>query len=79
MTRYHTTSIPAHLEIGSPRNLPLAAGFQVMFCSDPSCGPHIVLLDLLGIPFCELLLSRQHVTDLSRLVFENLQRGKPHQ
>lgn len=38
-----------------------AASFTVGQCSDPTCGPHFILLDKHGKPFAQMIIGRDVV------------------
>lgn len=50
--------------------LPTCHNFQVQFCADPMCGPHLVLRDKSHKPFCEMVLSREQVSELYHRTFK---------
>lgn len=53
--------IIANLEIADRGeiSIPTAASFQLKFCTDPTCGPHFLLIDREGKPFCEMIISQE--------------------
>lgn len=42
-------------------DIPSAASFSIGQCSDPTCGPHFVLLDAHGKPIAQMIIGRAHV------------------
>jgi hypothetical protein len=45
-------------------DVPRAAGFEVLLCGDPVCGPHFIALDKNGEPICEIVLSKAYTAKL---------------
>jgi hypothetical protein len=39
-------------------DIPKAARFELGFCSEPNCGPHIIGIDANEKPMCEIVISR---------------------
>jgi hypothetical protein len=56
----HRRGVPSKL----PANVPKAFGSDIYFCSDPSCGAHIVGFDRDYKPICEMVLSPDHTLEL---------------
>lgn len=61
------------LEVGE-RGFPLVAHYKVFFCPDPSCGPHIVLLDQRGYAFAEFVMNTTQLTELEVLTINHIRK-----
>lgn len=63
--------IDANLEIG-PRNFPVVSGFRTMFCADPNCGPHFLLLDRDNQVFLEMIMTAEQILKTEQMTMEHI-------